>query len=301
MTVRISRRGFLKALLGGCLALAAGPAYATQVEPRWIELVRVKVRLPRLPKALHGFTVVHLSDLHLGPCVGAEDVRRSVAIANALGADLIALTGDFVYRSARYAEACARELAALRARYGIYAVLGNHDVWTDPDAVAESLRRAGVRVLRNERQALRVGSTRLWLIGVEDVGVTGFTAFGLISSISRSDFKALWKGAHDAFLRALEGLPLGETRLLLVHNPDFAEMVEGRVDLVLAGHTHGGQVRLPLVGAPIVPSCYGQKYAAGLVRAGGTQVYVNRGIGAIGLPMRFLCRPEVTLIVLEGA
>ena len=301
VTVRISRRGFLKGLLGGCLALAAGPAYATQVEPRWIELVRVSVRLPHLPELLHGFTIAHLSDFHLGPYVGIDDVRRSVAMANALGADLVALTGDFVHRSARYAEACARELAALKAGYGVYAVLGNHDVWTDADAVAESLRRAGIHVLRNERQALTVGTARLWLIGIEDVGITGFTAFGLVSGLGWGDFKALWKGAHEAFLRALEGLPSDETRLLLVHNPDFAEMIKGKVDLVLAGHTHGGQVRLPLVGAPIVPSCHGRKYVAGLVRASGTQVYVNRGIGAIGLPVRFLCRPEVTLIVLEGA
>jgi len=299
MTVRISRRGFLKGLLGGCLALAAGPAYATQIEPRWIETVRMNVKLPNLSKALHGFTIVHLSDFHLGPYTGVKDVRRSVGMANALGADLIALSGDFVYRSARYAEACARELAALRARYGVYAVLGNHDVWTDPEMVAESLRRAGIRVLRNERQAIEVRSARLWLIGIEDVGVTGFTAPGLISSISRSDFRALWKGAHDALLRALEDIPPAETRLLLVHNPDFVEMIEEGVGLVLAGHTHGGQVRLPLVGAPVVPSCYGQKYAAGLVQTGGIPVYVNRGIGVIGLPVRFLCRPEITLISLE--
>lgn len=299
MTVRMSRRGFLKGLLGGCLALAAGPAYTTQIEPRWIELVRVNLKLPNLPRALRGFSIAHLSDFHLGPYVGTHDVRRGVAMANALGADLIALTGDFVYRSARYAEACTKELAALRARRGVYAVLGNHDVWTDPDAVAESLRQAGIRVLRNERQAIEVGSARLSLIGIEDVGVTGLTVPGLISSMSRSDFRALWKGGRDAFLRVLEGVPPGETRLLLVHNPDFVEMIDGKVNLVLAGHTHGGQVRLPLVGAPIVPSCYGRKYVAGLVRASRIPVYVNRGIGVIGLPVRFLCRPEITLISLE--
>lgn len=299
MTVRISRRGFLKGLLGGCLALAAGPAYATQIEPRWIKLVRMKVKLPNLSRALHSFTIVHLSDFHLGPYTGVEEVRHSVSLANALGGDLIALSGDFIYRSARYAEACAKELAALRARHGVYAVLGNHDVWIDPGAVAESLRRAGIHILRNERQAIEVGSARLWLIGIEDVGVTGFTAPGLISSVSHSDFRAIWKGTHDALLRALEDIPPAETRLLLVHNPDFVEMIEEGIDLVLAGHTHGGQVRLPLVGAPVVPSCYGQKYATGLVRAGGTPVYINRGIGVIGPPVRFLCRPEITLISLE--
>ncbi|MBU2610002.1 MAG: metallophosphoesterase [Chloroflexi bacterium] len=293
----LSRRQFLKlgcgALLGGAAVCALGPLYATQVEPGWIQVTRLDIPLPGLPEPLDGFAIAQLSDLHLGPYVSVEDVRRSVEIANDLGADLIVLTGDFVYGSAGYSVACARELASLQARYGVYAVLGNHDNWTDADQVAGNLAGAGIVVLRNERRPLDVNGTRLWLVGIEDTGYVGF--FG-----DFGDFRAMWQEAGDALATLLEGIPADEPRLLLVHNPDFTEMLpEGRIDLVLSGHTHGGQVRLPFVGAPVVPSCFGQKYASGLVQGPGRLVYVNRGIGTIGLPVRFNCRPEVTLLQLR--
>ncbi|MBI4758944.1 MAG: metallophosphoesterase [Chloroflexi bacterium] len=166
----VSRRTFLRLgcgiLLSGAAASVLAPVYATRIEPRWLEVTRQDILLPDLPEALDGFTIVQLSDFHLGPHVSAEDVRRSVRITNALEADLVVLTGDFVYRSARYSTPCARELTSLQSRYGIYAVLGNHDVWTAPDEVAASLTEAGIVVLRNERQSLEVGGTRLWLLGI---------------------------------------------------------------------------------------------------------------------------------------
>lgn len=292
---RLSRRRFLTPgwgmLLAGVTIGLLGLVYATLVEPRWIEVTRRDVALPGLPAALDGFTIAHLSDFHLGPHVSAKDVRRGVGIANALGADLIVLTGDFVSGSAEHITAGARELASLRARYGIFAVLGNHDVWTDADYVAQSLAEAGIVVLRNERQPLEVGDTRLWLLGMEDTGYTG----GFFS-----DFRAVWQETGDALAALLEGIPTDEPRLLLVHNPDFTEMLpDGRIDLALCGHTHGGQVRLPLVGAPVVPSCFGQKYARGLVQGPRTLVYVNRGLGTTGLPLRLGCRPEITLLRLR--
>ena len=295
----VSRRAFLRFSCGSLLGTAAlavlGPVYATQVEPHWIEVTWVDVSLPKWPKALDGFTIVQLSDLHVGPYVSAEDVRRSVQLANGLDADLVVLTGDFVYRAADYSAPCARELAALRARHGVYAVLGNHDVWTDADVVARNLAGAGIVVLRNERRPLDLGDARLWLLGIEDVGYTGFQGRGF------REFQTLWQGATTALARLLDGVPEAEPRLLLVHNPDFVEMrPAGRIDLALCGHTHGGQVRLPFIGAPVVPSCFGQKYAGGLVRGPHTWVYVNRGIGMIALPVRFNCRPEVTLLRLKG-
>jgi predicted MPP superfamily phosphohydrolase len=292
---RLCRRRFLKlgcgALLGGAATCVLGPAYGTQVEPRWIEVTRPTVLLPALPESLDGFTIAQLSDLHLGPYVSAEHVHRSVEIANDLGADLIVVTGDFVYGAASYSIACAQELASLRARYGVYAVLGNHDIWTSPRQITENLIQAGITVLRNDRQLLEVGNGRLWLLGIKDTGYTG-GPFG--------DFRAMWQESHDALAAQLEGIPADEPRLLLVHNPDFVEMLpDGRIDLALCGHTHGGQVRLPFLGAPVVPSCFGQKYAGGLVRGPTTPVYVNRGIGLIPPPVRFNCRPEVTLLRLR--
>jgi len=299
MSKKTSRRAFLK----GCLAVGAilglpqclGATYTTQIEPRWIEVVRVKVKLAGLSASLDGFTIAQLSDLHLGPYVKVAQIRKAVALTNGLSPDLIVLTGDYVYGSADYSKACAQELAALKATYGVYAVLGNHDHWTDADLVTDTLREVGITVLDNDHQAIQVGEARLWLIGIDSRGITA--SGGWISSLNRSDLRALWRKEYDSLQAILEALPAKERRILLVHNPDFVEtMPLEPIDLILSGHTHGGQVRLPILGTPLLPSAYGQKYAQGLVRSDGTPVYVNRGIGLIPPPVRFLCRPEVTLI-----
>lgn len=299
MSKKSSRRTFLK----GCLAVGAilglpqclGAAYTTQIEPRWIEVVRVKVKLAGLSASLDGFTIAQLSDLHLGPYVKVEQIRKAVALTNGLSPDLVVLTGDYVYGSADYSKACAQELAALKAMHGVYAVLGNHDHWTDADLVTDNLREVGITVLDNEHRAIQVGEARLWLIGIDSRGITA--SGGWISNLSRSDLRALWRKEYDSLQAILEALPTKERRILLVHNPDFVEtMPLEPIDLILSGHTHGGQVRLPILGTPLLPSAYGQKYAQGLVRSDRTLLYVNRGLGLIPPPVRFLCRPEVTLI-----
>ena len=296
-----TRRAFLKIALGGIGTVALGPVYATQIEPRWLEVVRLVISIPHLPLALDGLTVVQLSDLHLGPYVSVEQVRRSVALANALRPNLTVLTGDFVYRSADYSPACAQGLAALRAPLGVYAVLGNHDVWTGADVVAGNLEQAGIVVLRDQHRALTVEGDHLWLIGIEDSGITGMS--GLFpGSISPGDFRQLHREKAQALGTMLEETPPGDCRLLLVHNPDFVGLLpEGQVDLVLSGHTHGGQVCLPGLGALFVPSVYGRRFVAGLVEVAGIKVYINRGIGLIAPPVRFLARPEVTAITLRRA
>jgi predicted MPP superfamily phosphohydrolase len=294
-----TRRAFLKIALGGIGTVALGPVYATQIEPRWLEVVRLVVPLPHLPLALDGLTVVQLSDFHLGPYVSVEQVRHSVAMANALQPNLTVLTGDFIYHSADYSSACAQELTALQAPLGVYAVLGNHDVWVSADEVARNLEQAGIAVLRDQQRALTVEGNRLWLIGVEDSGITGMS--GLFSrGISPGDFRQLHREKAQALEKMLEEVPSGDCRLLLVHNPDFVGLLsEGQVDLVLSGHTHGGQVCLPGLGALFVPSVYGRRFVAGLVEVGGIKVYINRGIGLIAPPVRFLARPEVTAITLR--
>lgn len=293
----ITRRRFLQAgcalMAGGIATAASGALYSTRLEPSWIEIVEVNVRLPGLPPALDSLTIAQLSDLHLGPHVSARDIARAVEMTNALEADLIVVTGDYVYESAAYSAPCAQELAALRAPHGTFAVLGNHDIWTGAEQVAANLSASGMDVLRNRALPLTVQGATLWLVGVEDTGLLA-ASFG--------DFRALWQPAADALARLLEAIPPDDARILLVHNPDFTEMLpEARVDLALCGHTHGGQVRLPLLGAPIVPSCFGQKYAGGLVAGPQTTVYVNRGIGVIAPPVRFNCRPEITLLRLKSA
>ncbi len=295
---RMSRRRFLRlgcgALLGGMAGCGLSPLYAIRVEPRWIEVARLELTLRGLPAALDGLTIAQISDLHCGPHIPPSYIRHAVALANGLKADLVLLTGDFVTRSAHYSAACAQALADLRPPYGVYAVLGNHDNWTDPDIVAANLERVGITVLRDARHPLEVGGSRLWLLGVEDTGYTGWRG----SPFHR--FRERWQPAADRLAALLTDIPQEEPRLLLVHNPDFTEMLPpGRVDLALCGHTHGGQVRLPLIGAPIVPSCFGQKYRSGLVQGPRTLVYVNRGIGLVSPPIRLNCRPEVTLLRLR--
>lgn len=299
MTNTISRRRFLKGLLGGALAVSLPPLYATQVEPEWLAVLHTSITLPNLPPAWDGLTLVQLSDIHLGSGIELDTVRRAVALANVAAPDLVVLTGDFVTGEARHSREVATALAELRSRYGSYAVLGNHDIWTDAAVVAANLEDAGISVLRDRRVALECDGARLWLLGIEDRGYTAMSGPG--GSGDWVAFQAAWTPARDSLAGLLGDISPDEPRLLLVHNPDFTEMLpEGRVDLALCGHTHGGQVQLPLVGAPFVPSCFGQKFVEGWVQGATTQVYVNRGLGTIGPALRFNCRPEVTVLRVES-
>jgi predicted MPP superfamily phosphohydrolase len=284
--IRHSRRRFLRWLLGGGLAVAAtgggGLVYATAVEPGWLDVERVIVRLADLPPALDGLRIAQLSDLHWGPYIGQREVRAAVQRANALVPDLVVLTGDYVLHSAGYAAPCAHELAALRAPLGVVAIPGNHDYWTDIDEVMAQLRTAGLVLLRNAALRLEVGGSALWLAGLDDV----------------------WEQRHD-LEAALAKVPRNEPVVLLVHEPDVADQAARsphRILLQLSGHSHGGQVNLPLLGRPILP-WLGRVYPVGLQRVAGTalQVYTNRGVGLIAPPVRFGCRPEVTHLTLARA
>lgn len=295
--VRLTRRRFLAlggvALLGACGLLVGLPFYATQVEPEWLEVHTVDVFLPEFSPLHEGLTLVQLTDLHLGPDVAASYLQRVVEQVNAQSPDLIVLTGDFVSQSASYSRAAAEILADLRAPYGVFAVLGNHDVWVGADEVAAQLTEVGITVLRNDRVQLFPRGDPLWLVGIEDAGALDCDAAGLEPGP--------WSEQQAAVTRLLADIPPAEARILLVHTPDFVALLPpGRLDLVLSGHTHGGQVRLPLVGAPIVPSCEGQKYAGGWV-PGSPPVYVSRGIGLIAPAVRFNCRPELPVLRLRRA
>ncbi len=269
----MKRRTFLKSAVAGLAVSLFSGAYPFVVEPNWLAVSRVDVPLPHLPPALDGFTIAQLSDFHLGPDVSAGEVRRAVDVTNALQPDLVVLTGDYVIVSAADAAACAQELAALRAPFGVRAILGNHDFWTNEAIVDRHLRRAGFDLLRNEHRRLDVGDAALWLAGLEDV----------------------WAGQPDLDA-ALAGIPPDAIIVLLVHEPDFADWATGwGIALQLSGHSHGGQVRLPFLGAPILPYL-AHKYPYGRRRVGDLWLYTNRGIGLIPPPVRFNCRPEITLV-----
>jgi predicted MPP superfamily phosphohydrolase len=297
---KLSRRQFLTVgcgtFAGGAGACLLAPVYATRVEPYWIEVTSLEVSIRGLPAGLDGLSIAQLSDFHVGRHVSRDQVRHAVEVAHGLEPDLIVLTGDFVTGAAKRSADCAEELAALGAARGVYAVLGNHDNWTNADLVATNVAGVGIRVLRDDACPIETGDGRLWLLGIEDTGyMAGYPGH------TYGDFKAAWGDKRTRLAEMLEDVPVDEPRLLLVHNPDFTEMLpEGRIDLALCGHTHGGQVRVPFLGAPVVPSFFGNKYASGLVQGPKTQVYVNRGIGLIAPPVRFNCRPEVTLLRLRS-
>jgi uncharacterized protein len=238
-------------------------------------VVRLSVPLAGLPAALEGLTIAQLSDIHHSQIVPLSVIEQAVALANDLAPDVIFLTGDFVSNDVSYAAAAARALAGLRARLGVYAILGNHDYWADPVLISRELRANGIPVLINEARRLAAG---LWVAGIDDA----------------------WAGRPDLDA-ALAPIPQGAVTVLLAHEPDVADTAQGRnISLQLSGHSHGGQVRIPFTRRPVLPFL-AWKYYAGLQRAGDLWVYTNRGLGTMQPPFIFTCRPEVALLRLVPA
>lgn len=239
-----------------------------------VEKVAVPVRC--LHPALEGFKIVQLSDLHFLPHTPLSLIRRAIACAKALQPDLIVLTGDYVTHEAETIFGMTDVLGELDARYGVFAILGNHDVRTGKRMISTALEGTGITVLQNEGILFDVGHSQLMLAGVDD---------------------CIW-GQPD-LATALTHQPAAALTVLLAHEPDVVDKFSaaGRIDLQLSGHTHGGQIRLPWLGTPVLPKL-GEKYVHGLHRINDTWLYTNRGIGMVGMPVRFSCPPEVTELVL---
>lgn len=283
----MTRRTFMKRMAlwaaGLVLAPAAAAGYARWLEPVWLDTERIEVPHARLPQPLNGLKIAQFSDLHLGYHFAAGDLAPIVQTINSLQPDLICFTGDFVdYAIAETeAAAAAQQLAELYAPLGKFAVLGNHDYYgRQTELIVRSLAAGGFRTLRNKAMQLEHQGTAWTIAGVEDL----------------FERKADW---HTP----LSGVPKEQFTLLLSHCPDLADYaLKYAVDLQLSGHSHGGQVRLPLYGALFTPR-FGSKYVKGLydLGKGKLKLYVNRGIGVSTLPVRFACRPEVTLITLRKA
>jgi predicted MPP superfamily phosphohydrolase len=223
--------------------------------------------------------VAQISDIHHGLYMSRESLAQAVRQTNHLDADVVALTGDFVTYSRKSIEPAAEILGRLRARYGVFAVLGNHDFRVDADTITSALGRHRIEVLRNRHIALRFGAESLYLAGVDDYG------YG-------ADMR-----------RALRGVPRNAATILLAHNPRLIlSAARHGVSLVLSGHTHGGQVNLPLIGSVYGRSPDRLRFKVGWDRLGKTQIYVSRGIGTIIVPWRVRCPAEIThLELLPGA
>jgi len=266
------------ALLASAAALAA---YAAWIEPRRLVVQREELTLPQWPAALDGLRVGILTDIHAGmPHAGLDAVERAAEALAAERPALVCLLGDFIDRRAVFArpvntEALISRLAPLTAaRRGAFAVLGNHDWYAGARQIYDALIEAGVTVL--EDSAAPVGDG-LWVAGVGDYRVRG----------ARVD-------------RALMPVPEDAPVILLSHDPDVFPAVPERVSLTLAGHTHGGQVAIPLVRRPFVPSRHGERYVRGHVVEDGRHLHVSSGIGTSGLPVRLLRAPEVVSLTLRS-
>jgi uncharacterized protein len=268
----VRRGGWPTAVAGGALGLAGG-LYAALVEPRRPGLERITLRLPTLPPALDGLRVGQISDLHLGMRFAEGNVRWAVEQMGRERPDLLVLTGDFV--SYHHAIPQLRGLlGGIDAPLGVYAVPGNHDHWEGIDEISAELGALGIELLLNERRRLRWRGGELWLIGIDDV----------------------WRGSAD-LSTPLDGLPEGAFTLLLSHVPDVVDEAARRcIPVQLSGHTHGGHLRLPLLGSFCLP-LYGTRYPVGFEQVGPTTLYVSRGIG--GMPLRLGCRPETTIFTLR--
>ena len=276
-----TRRAFLK---GGVLAIGGLAFYSGEVERHWIDIREVTIRLKNLPEAFRGFRIAQIADFHYGEYSEPTFIRAAARAINGLKPDLVALTGDFISAvpmikriSVDLAFHCAHLLAAIESPRK-FAVMGNHDVIVSRAEVTEALVSNGIPVLHNSAIPIEKDGARLWLAGVADVLMGGGADIGA----------AIPKGR----------MPGSEPLILMAHEPDYADQVIGSgVDLMLSGHTHGGQIRIPLMPPMHLPPL-GMKYVEGLFSLGDMQLYVTRGIGTVGVPFRFRCPPEITLITL---
>jgi predicted MPP superfamily phosphohydrolase len=276
-----TRRNFLRLAAGSAAGLAF---YSGEIARHEIEIVNHKIALSRLPDAFAGLRIVQISDFHFEEFTEATFLEIVVRKVNALAPDLVVLTGDFVSRgplprhiAVKMSYHCAELLSRLSCPLR-YAILGNHDCMVNSRAVTDALVTHGIPVLANRCVPLERDGQRIWLAGIEDV------------LEQRPDLAAALPAG---------GNPDREPVILLAHEPDFADLaVKPKVALVLSGHTHGGQVRIPLL-PPIHLPEMGTRYVEGFFRLSEqTQLYVNRGIGTVGVPFRLRCPPEITVITL---
>jgi predicted MPP superfamily phosphohydrolase len=280
----ITRRKFVGLAASAGAAALAGDSIL--LEPNRPRIVRREMSLRRWPARLDGFTIALLSDFHYDPEFSIHPLRAAIGMVNSLHPELIVLTGDFVSmpwfgdaaEAASAAEPCAQLLRQMQAPHGLWAVMGNHDAFTDPDRVTSALRTAGINVLSNQSVPIeRAGAgARFWLSGVDDV--IGGTA----------DLDA-----------ALHAVPADEATILLAHEPDYADHVARYpVDLQLSGHSHGGQVRVPFLRPLYLPDM-ARKYVWGQYQIRGLTLYTNPGLGTVIAPVRLNCPPEITLLTMR--
>lgn len=287
---RVSRREFVVTSMTGVGGAVLGGAgfYGALVEPQRLQVRHYTLPIRGLPPRLDGLRLVHVADTHYGPFVSLSYLEAAVAQVNALEGDVVLLTGDYVHRSRKAIEPGIDIFGRLEARFGAVAVMGNHEHWEGVERCREVFKRIGIPTIDNGRVFL---------------GGEGFHDDAeRPDSICIAGVGDLWEGEvsfEKAFADVAETMP----RLLLSHNPDVAEILDPahRVDAMFSGHTHGGQIRWPLVGPYTISTEYGQKYLGGLCIGPYCPVIVSRGVGLAGVPIRLGVPPEIGVIRLESA
>jgi predicted MPP superfamily phosphohydrolase len=262
-------------------------AYGLLYERLDVEVTRPRIALARLPKGFQGFRIVQLSDFHISPFLTADEIRRCVTIANGLKADLVALTGDYLADDPAAQGEVVQALAGLRAPYGAFGCLGNHEIYTETeDSITRLFAAVGIRILRQERALIQSHGEVLNVIGVDYQQLR----------FSRDHDGHL----VDRYLQGSEKLVMPDmVNILLCHNPNsFDRAVELGIDLTLAGHSHGGQLALSFINRGLTLVRPETRYVSGSYEKRGSQLYVNRGIGTTGPPIRLGARPEITVLEL---
>jgi uncharacterized protein len=282
-----TRRTFLKA---GAFGVAGLALYSGEVERHWIDVLHHDVFLQGLPPDFNGMRIAQLSDIHMDRFTEVFFLRNAIEKINALKPDAVFMTGDFVtsdehtnVEAHRAAWDCAKVLKDLTCK-SLFAALGNHDVDSGAAEIIAALNSSGVQVLRNSYLPLERGSGRIWLAGLDD------------PLEGRPDLDA----TIPAKIRNLRNEPV----VLMCHAPDYATHIQSQpagqaIGWMLSGHTHGGQIRLPLVGALVLPPM-GKKFVEGWFQLDQMKLYMNRGIGTIGVPFRLDCPPEITVFTLRA-
>jgi len=269
--------GIILALIVACLV------WGFFIEPNRLVVREQTIQIDKWPKELSGLRIAVIADVHAGsPFIKEAKLQKIVSETNQAKPDLIVLLGDFVTTDRFYKQRIAPEVTAgilkdLSAPLGVYAVLGNHDWWFQGERVRSAFEQNGIRVLENDVGEIKWRNSTFWLAGLAD----------------------LWTRTQR-IQETLDKVPDGSTIVAITHNPDIFPRLPRNVQILLAGHTHGGQVNFPIIGSPIEPSDFGQRYAAGHVFEDGHHLFVTTGIGTSILPARFRIPPEIVLLTIRS-